>query len=73
MGLHEITAYKVRGKEGLSEGVTRERFEGRFDVFDTVNVNHQAVMRPIVRLLEKELGKTVFRGEGSGGDVGYLW
>ena len=32
-------------------------------------------MRPIVCLMEKELGKTVFigEGEGSGGDVGYLW
>ena len=46
---------------------------GGVDVSDTVNVSHQAVMRQIVRLLEKELGKTVFRGEGSGGDVGSLW
>ena len=28
IGLYETTAYKVRWKEGLSEGVTRERFEG---------------------------------------------
>ena len=42
-------------------------------VSDTVYVNHQAVIRPIVRLLENELGKTVFGGEESGGDVGYLW
>ena len=30
-------------------------------------------MRHIVRLLEKELGKMVFRGEGSSGDVGCIW
>ena len=75
MGLHETTAYKMRGKEGFSEGVIRERFEGGegFNISDTVNVYHQAAIRQIVRLLEKELRKTVFRGEGSGGDVGCIW
>ena len=28
MCLHETTAYEVRGMEGLSDGVTRERIEG---------------------------------------------
>ena len=37
-------------ESGLKEG-------GGFDVSDTANINHQAVMSPIVRLLEKEQGK----------------
>ena len=46
------------------DGVTSQQFEGGgvFDVSDIVNVYHQAA-----------LGKTVFRGKGCGGDVGYLW
>ena len=62
MGLHVTTAYNIRGKDGFCEGVTGERFQGGggFDIFDTVNVCHQAAMRQIVRLLQKELGKTVF-------------
>ena len=39
-----------------------KRGGGVFDVSDIVNVYHQAA-----------LGKTVFRGKGCGGDVGYLW
>ena len=46
------------------DGITTQQFEGGgvFDVSDIVNVYHQAA-----------LGKTVFRGIGCVGDVGYLW
>ena len=47
------------------DGVTTQQFEGGgglFEVSDIVNVYHQAA-----------LGKTVFRGKGCVGDVGYLW
>ena len=57
---------------GLLESGSKGR-GGSTSLIATVNVYHQAAMRQIVRLLEKELGKTVFRGEGSGGDVGCIW
>ena len=46
------------------DGVTTQQFEGGgvFDVSDIVNVYNQAALR-----------KTVFRGKGCVGDVGYLW